>query len=118
VKIVDGAGARPLVIIGVAGSSTATQTSDRARPYSAYDVRGSALIGKTFARIVTPYALGRAFGGPAFYRWDDRTRVTGTDLYKYQVGAGVAFRVGSFDVFGEGVPLGERGFAAGAGWRW
>lgn len=117
-KVVDGAGARPLVLLGIAASSTATATSDPKRPYSAYDVRASAVVGKMIARAFTPYLLTRAFGGPAFYRWDDGSRVTGTDLYKYQVGGGLSFRIALFDVFAEITPLGERGAAFGAGWRW
>ena len=116
-RAVDGAGARPLVVLGVTGSTTATQTRDAARPYEAYDVRVSGLLGKTLFGVFTPYALARAFGGPALYRWDDGARVTGTDLYKYQLGAGAGLRLGPVDVFVEGAALGERALAFGLGIR-
>ena len=74
-------------------------------------------MGKTLFGTFTPYALARAFGGPAIYRWDDGARVTGTDLYKYQLGAGAGLRLGPVDFFVEGAALGERALAFGIGIR-
>lgn len=86
---------------------------ERAR-YTAADLRGGAIIGKTFAGAVTPYAALRAFGGPIDYVYDGAD-VRGTDLYKYQVGGGlsVALAKGRLDLFAEGIALGERGVSAG-----
>jgi hypothetical protein len=39
----------------------------------------------------------------------------GGDVHHFQLGAGVLFRIGSVDVFAEGVPLGELALAGGAG---
>jgi hypothetical protein len=42
--------------------------------------------------------------------------LTGGDVHHFQIGAGVLVRIGrAFDIFAEGVPLGELGFSAGAG---
>lgn len=115
VRAIDGDGAAPLVVLNVAASGTyVTHPDDRARSFEAYDLRASGLVGKTIGERVTPYALGRVFGGPAFWRWDDGARVQGTDLYKYQVGAGVSAKLGAFDLFVEATPLGERSLALGA----
>jgi hypothetical protein len=83
--------------------------------YDAFDLRAGVVAGTTLWRLLTPYLVGRAFGGPVFWRHND-ARVTGTDTHHYQVGGGLAmllFR--RLDVFAEGVPLGEQGLAVGAG---
>jgi hypothetical protein len=42
--------------------------------------------------------------------------VTGTDRYHYQVGGGLVTALpGGFDMFVEGVPLGERAITLGVG---
>ena len=87
----------------------------RAR-FTAFDLRGGAIVGKSLGSGITPYAVGRVFGGPIDWRYDD-ARVRGTDLYKYQLGAGLSLALFArrFDLFAEGVALGERGVALGAG---
>ena len=81
---------------------------------TAYDVRLGVAAGKTIANVVTPYALARAFGGPV--PWSiGGTPVTGTDAYHYQLGLGLAVRVGRVDLVAEGVPLGERTAVLGIG---
>ena len=40
-------------------------------------------------KIFTPYVTARVFGGPVYWRLDGAD-VTGTDLYKYQVGGGLS----------------------------
>lgn len=84
--------------------------------FTAFDLRLAAVAGWTLFESFTPYALARVFGGPAYWHYDGDA-VTGTDLHKYQFGAGAALALfkSRFDVFAEGVPLGERGFVAGAG---
>ena len=54
------------------------------------------------------------YGNP--WRFDGAS-VTGTDLYKYQLGGGVALSLANHkvDVFAEGIAFGERGIAAGVG---
>ncbi len=81
---------------------------------SAFDARVGVVVGKTIAHGVTPYLLGRAFGGPVFWSAQGQS-VSGTDAYHYQVGGGLSVRVGRFDLVVEGVPLGELGLVAGAG---
>jgi hypothetical protein len=107
------------------GTGTGTGTPSAAttgapRPdtprYTAFDLRAGAIVGKTVADVATPYVVGRIFGGPTYWRFDGDA-VTGTDLHKYQVGAGLSIALfrRRLDVFVEGVPLGERGIAAGIG---
>ncbi len=56
-------------------------------------------------------------GGRRVQHWRyPGTPVVGTDDHHWQVGAGVSVRFArQFDVFAEGVPLGEQGVTAGAG---
>lgn len=114
VRAVDGEGAAPLVIASLAASGTYAAADASARHFEAYDLRATGLVGKTIANRVTPYLLGRVFGGPAFWRWDDGARVQGTDLYKFQLGAGASAKLGPIDLFAEVTPLGERAIALGA----
>lgn len=83
--------------------------------FTAFDVRAALTVGKTLGPVAM-YATGRAFGGPIFYRYRNEA-VTGTDLYKYQVGGGLTLALPSrvLDAFVEGIALGERGIAAGLG---
>lgn len=82
--------------------------------FSAFDVRIGAVVGKTIAHIVSPYLLARAFGGPVF--WSNAgASVLGTDAYHYQLGGGVAVRVGRVDFVAEGVPLGELALVGAVG---
>jgi hypothetical protein len=102
------------------GTRTDGSTAPRARPetprFTALDLRVGAVMGKTIADVLTPYVTGRAFGGPIAWRFDGAA-VTGTDLYKYQLGGGISLSLagGKLDVFAEGIALGERGIAAGVG---
>ena len=102
------------------GTRTDGSTSPGAKPetprFTAFDVRVGAIAGKTFANVFTPYVTARAFGGPILWRFDGAD-VTGTDLYKYQVGGGLSLALldRRLDVFAEGIAVGERGFAAGIG---
>jgi len=80
--------------------------------YLALDARLALVVGYTFIDRLTPYAVGRVFGGPVFY--DGKT---GTDLYHYQVGLGLVVGLpAGFDLSGEFVPLGEQRFTASLGY--
>ena len=96
------------------GSTSAAGPSSPA--FTASDLRVGAIAGKTFGEVFTPYVTGRVFGGPIAWRFDGAA-VTGTDLYKYQVGGGLSLALFQrrLDVFAEGIALGERGLAAGVG---
>lgn len=78
------------------------------------DGRVALAIGKTIARAVSPFLALRAFGLPVFWSYQGRS-ITGSDAYHYQVGAGVALRIGRFDLMLEGIPFGEKAVAAAAG---
>lgn len=98
-------------------SHAATRSAVSNDRYSAVDFRFGAIIGKTLGDSgITPYVAARAFGGPVFWRLDGES-VTGTDLYKYQLGGGLSLALfdRKIDVFVEGIGLGERGLAAGIG---
>lgn len=121
VRVVDGQDARPLVTLTGTFSYLATTTHDErdtaVTGYRAGDFRLGALVGKTVWDTVTPYATARVFGGPIFWRFEGQ-RAQGTDLYKYQLGAGLAVMAARrVDLFAEGIFVGERGFVAGAGVR-
>jgi hypothetical protein len=96
----------------VTGSLAASTTSTSSGQLTALDLRAGVLVGKTFFGHVTPYLAGRVFGGPVFYQGD-----TGTDTHHYAVGGGLTIRAGGFDLFAEGIPLGERALSFGIGWR-
>ena len=86
-----------------------------AETYTALDVRLGGQVGVEIARLLQPYALARVFGGPVFWRHQGAA-VTGTDTHHFQLGAGLALRLGARgNVFVEGAPLGERALAAGVG---
>jgi hypothetical protein len=103
-------------ILSMTRAATRGPSPSEGPSFTAFDLRASATAGKTIAGFLIPFVTLRAFGGPIFYRiaGDD---VRGTDLYKYQVAGGIALALPSrvFDVFVEGVPLGESGVSAGVG---
>jgi hypothetical protein len=132
-RVVDGHDAIPFVQLTATLSMThaLTRTDDRgtrtdgttspsAQPetprFTALDLRLGAIAGTTIASVLTPYVTARAFGGPVAWRFDGAD-VTGTDLYKYQLGGGLALALFDrrLDLFAEGIALGERGLAAGIG---
>jgi hypothetical protein len=99
-------------------SFTTARTQLAAEPsvaYTAFDLRVGVQAGVQLANIFRPYAVARAFGGPVYWRYQNEA-VTGTDLYHYQVGAGLAVSLTNLlSLFAEGVPLGERALSLGAG---
>jgi hypothetical protein len=113
-RVVDG---KPFVILTslVSYTSSTTRTNDAGSPvgYNAFDLRLGGIIGTTLWNRFSPYALVRAFGGPVYWRYEG-SPVTGTDTHHYQAGAGFALGLTRrFDLFVEGVPLGEQAVAAG-----
>jgi hypothetical protein len=117
-RVLDADGAIPFVLLTgqLSAAATTTVSPGEARVgYTAFDVRLGAVVGTTVLDVLTPYVVGRAFGGPIFWRYQGEA-VSGTDIYKYQVGGGLAVSIARrFDLFVEGVPLGERGLAGGGG---
>lgn len=123
-RVLDGRGAAPFIhLTGTLSVSHAiTRASASFAPaapserYTAVDLRFGALVGKTFGEGFTPYVVARVFGGPIAWRIEGAD-VTGTDLYKYQLGGGLSLALldRRLDLFVEGVGLGERAVAAGVG---
>ncbi len=120
-RVVDADGAVPFVAMTgqLAFVTTSTRpvsgASSPSGSYVALDLRLGAVAGWPLWEILTPYALGRVFGGPVFWKgpFDD---LLGGDVHHFQIGAGLLARIGrQMDVFVEGVPLGEQGVSAGAG---
>lgn len=104
----------PFVLLtGTLGASL-SWTSPGAQSMTAFDARLGVVAGKTIAHVVTPYLVARAFGGPILWNAAG-TSVVGTDVYHYQLGAGVVVRVGRFDLLVEGIPLGEQAIVGGGG---
>ncbi|HKA91813.1 MAG TPA: hypothetical protein VKE22_29325 [Haliangiales bacterium] len=104
---------RPFVLTGLSlGVSTAKAGADR---LTAVDARLSVVVGKTFARVLTPYVAGRVFGGPVYWTIAGDS-VVGGDSHHYSVGFGATLRPGAIDVFAEWMPLGERSVNVGVGW--
>jgi hypothetical protein len=98
-------------------SATRAATEAPGNPLlTAFDLRLSAIAGSTIANFFTPYAVARAFGGPVYWKIAGE-EVTGTDVYKYQLGGGMAFALPArtLDLFVEGIAFGERTIAAGVG---
>ena len=112
---------RPFVVLtgNLSFSATNTKLTDTngavGNPvgYQAFDLRVGVLVGTTLARIFSPYAVGRVFGGPIYWKYQGAS-VTGTDAHHYQVGAGLTLVVARrLNLFAEGIPLGERSLATG-----
>ena len=112
-RILDG---KPFVILSSVLSFSANRTQlapQAAVAYEALDLRLGAVLGTTFFDVLTPYVPLRVFGGPIFWRYAGEA-VTGTDAYHYQVGLGTAVHIHHrFNLFAEGIPLGEKAVAAG-----
>lgn len=109
----------PFVIVGGAAAATGAPTRDAAgetQDMLAFDLRISAIAGKTFFEILSPYVALRAFGGPVLWKYRGEDQLGG-DKYHFQVGAGLLVALpGRFDVYAEVVPLGERAATLGLGY--
>ncbi len=94
----------------------ATADDGGTRSWSAWDVRGGVIAGKTLGRFV-PYLAARAFGGPVFWHRAGGA-VTGSDHYHVTAGVGLILRLPSrIDVTLEAMPLGEQSAIAGVSLR-
>jgi hypothetical protein len=122
-RLVDGTGRAPFLLIGLAfgasGASTRRETTGPTpaptQSLYALDVRVALTVGKTFWNVLSPYASARAFGGPVFWSYRDKS-VVGGDKYHFQIALGTAVALPrGFDVFVDGSPLGERAITLGAG---
>jgi hypothetical protein len=113
-RVVDADGAIPFVLL-TSQLSYASSNTQGDVGYNAFDLRLGAAVGTTLSNILTPYVVGRAFGGPIYWHYQGAS-ITGTDDHHWQVGAGLSLLLARrVDLFVEGVPLGELGVAAGAG---
>ena len=101
---------------GTRTDGSASPAGASSQNFTAGDLRVGVIAGETFAEVFSPYVTARAFGGPVAWRYDGDA-VTGTDLYKYQVGGGLSLALFQrrLDVFAEAIAFGERGVAAGVG---
>jgi len=120
-RLVENAGARPFVLLGGQLAYVTSRTTERglagapSAGYHAFDFRVGPVVGWTFFRALSPYFLARVFGGPVFWSYGGQTEV-GSDVHHYQLGAGLSLLVARrLTAFVEGVPLGERTLAGGAG---
>jgi hypothetical protein len=120
-RLVDPAKQPLFVLLGATLAGSTSQTTPAAgypggrERYSAFDLRGSITAGKTFAGVLSPYAVARAFGGPVFWRLDGAS-TTGTDSHHYQLGLGLSVTLpAGLDLFVEIAPLGEARASAGLG---
>ena len=119
-RFIDAKGARPFVLatlgLTFSGSQTTLQGATQTKAlYDAFDMRAGGVVGWNIARLISPYAVARAFGGPVYWTYQNQS-TTGTDVHHFQIGAGLGIALGKrFDLFVEGVPLGEVGVSAGLG---
>ncbi len=122
-RLLDGRGKLPFLVLGISGGASGATTRQEVygvpapgtTGFYAFDVRAGLTVGKTFWNTLSPYAVFRAFGGPVLWGQGGKTQLEG-DLYHVQLGAGlVTVLPRAFDVFVEGVPLGERALTMGLG---
>jgi hypothetical protein len=121
-QLVTNDGPRPFVLLGgqlsyLMSHTQAEGAAGEESGYHAFDLRVGPVVGWTFWNALTPYVLVRVFGGPVFWRYQGEA-VVGGDVHHYQLGAGLSLVLAKrLDLFVEGVPLGERTVAGGAGLR-
>lgn len=106
-----------LVGFALAASGSVTRDArDTPENMLGIDFRLSITGGKTFYDVLTPYLVVRGFGGPVLWGHRDELRIGG-DKYHFQVGGGLVVALPEhFDVFAEGVPIGERSAVLGVGY--
>jgi hypothetical protein len=104
------------LLLTAVASFTANRTEQSGAPhvsYTAFDLRLGAEFGLNLVKVLHPYVLARAFGGPVFWQYQGKD-VTGTDIHHYQLGLGLAVGLpAGLSLFAEGVPLGERALSGG-----
>ena len=111
----------PFVLV-TATLAASTSTTSEVLPaaagttrYTATDLRGGLVVGEPIVDSLAIFAVGRAFGGPVYWRYLGQS-VVGTDTHHYQVGAGFSGAVlRTIDLYAEGVFAGERAISIGAG---
>ncbi len=122
-RLFGDASLQPFVIVGfsLAGARSSTRqamtgdVSYGSVPLTSFDARLSATLGDTFFGFLTPYVAARVFGGPVLWTYQ-RESISGGDAHHYQLGGGLAVAIAHVvDLYVEGVPLGEKRLAAGAG---
>jgi hypothetical protein len=125
-RFLDGRGKLPFLVLGLSAGGSGASTREEIHAagvpvtpgteiFYAFDFRAGITLGKTFWDTLSPYAAARVFGGPVLWRYDDKP-VNGSDKWHFQVGAGLVISLAQgFDVFVEGVPLGERAVTLGGG---
>src|SRR5262249_40425585 len=100
---------RPFVLLSLSASFSRASTD--VGSVTAGDLRAGAVVGKTFFERLTPYAAARGFAGPVSWQG-----LSGGDPPHYTIGGGATLRLpGGIDVMAEGMALGERSVAIGAG---
>lgn len=108
-----------LVVGSLSGSSTSTRReSDGARAgLHALDVKADVSFGWTIGEAFSPYVAVRAFGGPIFWKPDDRY-ITGGDLYHVSLATGFNLSiVDRASVYFDGAFVGMRGLSGGVAVR-
>jgi hypothetical protein len=118
-RVVEQTDVIPYVVLSTTLSAlgTRTRTSTTRGDYYGIDFRFGAVVGKTFANVVSLYAAGRVYGGPVLWLEGDETRV-GTDKFHVQGSGGAVFLVSpNVDLFLEGSPGGEQTLFGGVGLR-
>jgi hypothetical protein len=121
-RVVEQTDVIPYVVLSTTLSALGTRT--RTPPpaatrgdYFGVDFRFGAVVGKTFADVVSLYAAGRVYGGPVLWLEGEETRV-GTDKFHVQGSGGAVFLVSpNVDLFLEGSPGGEQTLFGGVGLR-
>jgi hypothetical protein len=122
-RILDGRGPGPFLLFSASLGASGASTREEVRPPAtgptaglyAFDIRAGLTVGKTFWNVLSPYTALRAFGGPVIWGHAGKT-VVGGDLYHFQGALGLVSALGrGFDLYAEGVPLGERGLTVGGG---
>jgi hypothetical protein len=123
-RLLDGTGKKPFLVLGVSAGGSGAGTREELTPAGAppetamlyaFDIRAGLTVGKTFWNTLSPYAALRVFGGPVFWGYDGKS-VLASDLYHVQLGGGMVTALPrGFDLFAEGIPLGERAVTVGAG---
>lgn len=110
-------GARPFVDLSgsLAGSWSQTEFSgEGSDTWLALDARVGVRAGWLLWQRLSPYLHARAFGGPAVWYGGGDEPATGTDIYHYQVGAGLSLFLDGWGLYAEASPLGEQSYFGGA----
>jgi hypothetical protein len=101
----------PFVQLSASLSGSSLRFGDA--PLTAFDARLGVLAGYTVGERITPYVVGRVFGGPVLFRG-----LTGTDASHVQLGLGAVVGLESgLDVSAEIVPFGEQRVSVSVGYR-